>query len=417
LARLMRSGEWRGSPLAPALALTLAGYAAALIWPDSPFALYGFTIIGFGALVTALARLDLSGRSSVLATKPLVLLGTLSFPFYLIHLLVLESVVTVGRGAGGVPWEITLLIIALAVSLGAAWLLHRFVEIPGRALILGRTGTAKRSSSAAVRPFAHRKFTAVIWAAVLILLSAGVVAATNPPPSTTVVIGASISAGYQAEPGQAWPELVASDLSERGSRAKVVNASIGATRLLTSYPDLPSSLSREAADGLSVPGVTRLILTDMINDIQAEPHQYDPETIIAGIREFVRAAHQANVGVTLMTITPYGGYERYDPVGEDCRQAVNAAIRSGALSDDFIDADRVLADPTDPTRLNPQFDSGDHLHPNDAGHHALAVIVADALATGQNEPDTPESSTGVGAVEPRERAHSGAVEGRAAGSR
>jgi len=36
------------------------------------------------------------------------------------------------------------------------------------------------------------------------------------------------------------------------------------------------------------------------------------------------------------------------------------------------DFDVVLRDPADPARLAPKFDSGDHLHPNDAGYQAIA---------------------------------------------
>jgi lysophospholipase L1-like esterase len=36
-----------------------------------------------------------------------------------------------------------------------------------------------------------------------------------------------------------------------------------------------------------------------------------------------------------------------------------------------IDFDAVMRDPTHPTRMRPEFDSGDHLHPNDAGYAAM----------------------------------------------
>ena len=39
------------------------------------------------------------------------------------------------------------------------------------------------------------------------------------------------------------------------------------------------------------------------------------------------------------------------------------------------DFDAAMRDPADPGRLNPVFDSGDHLHPNDAGDLAMANVV------------------------------------------
>jgi lysophospholipase L1-like esterase len=40
-----------------------------------------------------------------------------------------------------------------------------------------------------------------------------------------------------------------------------------------------------------------------------------------------------------------------------------------------IDFDAVVRDPAHPTRILPAFDSGDHLHPNDAGYQAMAASI------------------------------------------
>jgi lysophospholipase L1-like esterase len=40
-----------------------------------------------------------------------------------------------------------------------------------------------------------------------------------------------------------------------------------------------------------------------------------------------------------------------------------------------IDFDAVTRDPNSPTKLLPQYDSGDHLHPNDAGYQAMGNAV------------------------------------------
>jgi lysophospholipase L1-like esterase len=54
---------------------------------------------------------------------------------------------------------------------------------------------------------------------------------------------------------------------------------------------------------------------------------------------------------------------------------VNELIRHGGEFDDVIDFDLVLRDPSRPTRLLPLYDSGDYLHPNDAGYEAMANAV------------------------------------------
>jgi lysophospholipase L1-like esterase len=43
--------------------------------------------------------------------------------------------------------------------------------------------------------------------------------------------------------------------------------------------------------------------------------------------------------------------------------------------DGVIDFDRVLRDPSNPERPRPAYDSGDHLHPNTAGYHAMADAI------------------------------------------
>jgi lysophospholipase L1-like esterase len=58
------------------------------------------------------------------------------------------------------------------------------------------------------------------------------------------------------------------------------------------------------------------------------------------------------------------------------RQAVNAWIRTSREYDAVIDFDKVLRDPSHPSRILPTLDSGDHGHPTDAGYQALADAVA-----------------------------------------
>jgi lysophospholipase L1-like esterase len=65
----------------------------------------------------------------------------------------------------------------------------------------------------------------------------------------------------------------------------------------------------------------------------------------------------------------------YNPARESARQHTNDWIRGGGAWDAVVDIDQVLRDPAQPTRLNPVYDSGDHLHPNDAGYQAMAQAV------------------------------------------
>ncbi|WP_406178354.1 SGNH/GDSL hydrolase family protein [Streptomyces sp. NBC_00996] len=57
------------------------------------------------------------------------------------------------------------------------------------------------------------------------------------------------------------------------------------------------------------------------------------------------------------------------------------AFRHNTSVDGVFDFATTMADPNDPQQLNPAYDSGDHLHPNDAGYQAMANAVDLALLT------------------------------------
>jgi lysophospholipase L1-like esterase len=72
------------------------------------------------------------------------------------------------------------------------------------------------------------------------------------------------------------------------------------------------------------------------------------------------------------TLTPYegAGYSREN--GEAIRVALNSWIRTSGAFDAVVDFEAATRDPANPKRLRPEFDPGDHLHPNDAGYQAMA---------------------------------------------
>ena len=72
---------------------------------------------------------------------------------------------------------------------------------------------------------------------------------------------------------------------------------------------------------------------------------------------------------------PYKDANYWSEQGETTRQAVNAWIRTGGEADGVIDFDAVMRDPAEPLKLAAAYDSGDHLHPNDAGFRAMADAI------------------------------------------
>jgi lysophospholipase L1-like esterase len=49
------------------------------------------------------------------------------------------------------------------------------------------------------------------------------------------------------------------------------------------------------------------------------------------------------------------------------------------MFDGIVDFDAVVRDPAAPTKIRAEFDSGDHLHPNDAGYKAMGESIDLAL--------------------------------------
>jgi lysophospholipase L1-like esterase len=142
-----------------------------------------------------------------------------------------------------------------------------------------------------------------------------------------------------------------------------------------------SAEARFARDALDQPGVRDVIVLEGINDIglRMGPRHSDAgltaAQVIAGYQDLIAHAHARGVRIFGATLLPYQGAGYYSPAGEAVREAVNAWIRTSGAFDGVIDFDAVMRDPADPLRLDPAYDSGDHLHPDDAGYQAMADAI------------------------------------------
>ncbi|MGH3376658.1 MAG: SGNH/GDSL hydrolase family protein [Actinoallomurus sp.] len=197
---------------------------------------------------------------------------------------------------------------------------------------------------------------------------------------TVVALGDSITDGYRSTNGadRRWPDVLARRLLSGPAyrRLGVLNAGIGGNRvLLDGGVHGRSAAERLDRDVLSRSGVRTVIVLEGINDIQQVPHQLDPTRITAGLTEIVARSHARGLRVIGGTLTPYGGCACYSRQGEATRQAVNAWIRTDHAFDGVVDFDAVLRDPYDPRRMRSAYDSGDHLHPSDAGYAAMGGAV------------------------------------------
>jgi lysophospholipase L1-like esterase len=200
---------------------------------------------------------------------------------------------------------------------------------------------------------------------------------------TVVAFGDSITDGYNtpASVYHRWPDDLARRLAGPHPTA-VVDAGLGGNRVLTDVPNIwqgVSALKRFAHDALAQPGVRTVILMEGINDIgnNAGPDggPLTAQQLIDGYRALIGQAHAAGVRILGGTMLPDKGAGYHSEPAEAIRQAANAWIRTSGQFDGVVDFDRALQDPSDPAALRAGFDSGDHLHPNEAGMQAMADAV------------------------------------------
>lgn len=200
-----------------------------------------------------------------------------------------------------------------------------------------------------------------------------------------VAFGDSITDGYSTTPDahRAWPALLAQRLQANSATAElgVVNMGISGNRVLRQLVG-SSALTRFDRDVLARSGVEWMLLLEGINDINftALPgapanEQTTAEELIEGLQQLVDRAHAQGIKVMGGTLLPMGGLWLHNPHTEALRQAVNAWIRDSGTFDAVVDFDAVTRDPANPERLHPDYDSGDFIHPNDAGNAAMANAI------------------------------------------
>jgi len=224
------------------------------------------------------------------------------------------------------------------------------------------------------------------------LFLSGVLTNAKPDSVAIVFFGDSITDGVCSGPDKnnRWPDHVAERLQAQGyAHVAVVNEAFSGNRVLT-HGMGTNALSRFDMSVLSHPRVSTVVMMMGINDIgwpgkdSLTPADPEPtaDDIIEGYRQIIERAHEHGLRFVAVTLTPFAnalqgtplsGY--YTPEKEAIREQVNEWIRGNKITEGVIDFDKLLEDPGNLQQLNPAYDCGDHLHPNDAGHQAMANAV------------------------------------------
>ncbi|MDQ8704140.1 SGNH/GDSL hydrolase family protein [Streptomyces sp. LHD-70] len=203
-------------------------------------------------------------------------------------------------------------------------------------------------------------------------------------PGAVVLFGDSVTDGFGSTPGadRRWSDALAERVE-----GPVLNAGIGGNLVLNDsswYGE--RGTARFARDALDQPGVATAVVLQGLNDIgfsEAHAQGHDRPTfhpapvvsareLIAGHRELIRQARARDVRVVGATLLPLKGSDHWGPHAARVSDEVNGWIRTSGEYDTYVDFDKALAAKSDPDRLAPEYDSGDALHPNDAGYVRMA---------------------------------------------
>ncbi len=212
----------------------------------------------------------------------------------------------------------------------------------------------------------------------------GIDVKTDGRAAAIVTFGDSITDGAHAtqDANHRWPDVLAARLQadKKTANLGVLNEGIGGNRVLHDGYG-PSALARFDRDVIAQSGVKYLIILEGINDIGRLKDPHDPgdkitaDDLIFGLTQLVTRAHQHGIKVFGATLTPYLPTGYSSPQGEQVRQSYNQWIRTSGVFDGLIDFDKATQDPAHPETFLPADDSGDHLHPGDAGYKAMGDAI------------------------------------------
>jgi lysophospholipase L1-like esterase len=212
----------------------------------------------------------------------------------------------------------------------------------------------------------------------------GIDVLATAPGGVIVAFGDSITdgVGSTVDANHRYPNYLAERLRADTSLSDygIIDEGISGNRVLNDVAG-PSALSRFDRDVVQQSGARQVIILIGINDLGFSglvPAQaVTAKQVIDGLETIISQAKAGHLRVHLATLTPLQGTGApyYSDQTEALRGTINTWIRDQADVDNVIDFDRAVQDPANPLAMNPAYDSGDHLHPNDAGYQTMANAI------------------------------------------
>ncbi|WP_336596262.1 GDSL-type esterase/lipase family protein [Paraburkholderia bengalensis] len=189
-----------------------------------------------------------------------------------------------------------------------------------------------------------------------------------------VAFGASITDGRasSSNANRRWTNDLAVRLSDAHMAVGVLNEGIGGNNFFTDDGG-EAGVKRFDRDALDQPDVKWIIVSDdAVNNLNSSTPA-SAQDLMGAFQQLIARAHRVNVKVICSTLTPFRGTPFWTPAIETAREQVNAFVLSPSSGcDAVLDQARALSDPADRASFLPAFNSGDNLHPNDAGMQAIA---------------------------------------------
>jgi lysophospholipase L1-like esterase len=209
---------------------------------------------------------------------------------------------------------------------------------------------------------------------------AGIEVLPAPANGVLVAFGDSITdgRGSRTDQNERWSDFLAQKIVPNG--IGVANEGIGGNSVLHGGLG-PTALIRFDRDALSVSGARFVVLLEGVNDLggfenhgqqTSEAHEDLVKDLEAAYSQMIERAHARGIVIFGSTLTPFEGSGYYNQRTEQDRKELNRWIRQSGGFDGIIDFERSVCDPSEPSRLKADFDSGDHLHLSPSGYRRMA---------------------------------------------